>query len=64
MCAEEGRLQVELAHMVRETGKSMVFRACQQAEDSGRVSAVLFKSRGLPGRETPSTPGNIGLSSP
>lgn len=59
MCAEEGRLEEELAHMVRETGKSMVFRACQQAEDSGRVNAVLFKSRGFPSWETPSTPGNI-----
>lgn len=41
MCAEEGRLEKELAHMVRETGKSMVFRVCQQAEDSGRVNAVV-----------------------
>lgn len=41
MCAEEGRLEKELAHMVRETGKSMVFRVCQQAEDLGRVNAVV-----------------------
>lgn len=41
MCAEEGRLEKELAHMVRETGKFMVFRVCQQAEDSGRVNAVV-----------------------
>lgn len=41
VCAEEGRLEKELAHMVRETGKSTVFRVCQQAEDSGRVNAVV-----------------------
>lgn len=43
MYAEEGRLEEELAHMVRENGKSTVFRACQQAEDSGRVNAVQIQ---------------------
>lgn len=34
-------LEKELAHTAGETGKSTVFRVCQQAEDSGRVNAVV-----------------------